>query len=244
MSTRPSLLRIATRSFPVLFGLILVLFGVPFLYVAFSTGTGEPELRTSGVVGQGTITDKRIERETRIKKGGGLDVRTKYLLRYRFATQTGNAVDGEQAVSEKTWNSLEPNAKAAVRYVPGNPALNRLDAEARSGEIVPLAVGGVAVLGGAILFMVGTIRARRVVSLLRNGRPVQAKIVKMDGRTVRGRTSYVIHYSYEDAEGRTYNGKSLPMTDKDASGWKAGDTGRARIDASHPAFSAWVGEDD
>lgn len=238
-----SFARIAPRSFAFVLGVIAFGIGLIFCVIGFSGGSEERALRREGRVSQGTVLEKRIEHVTRRKKGGGIEEQRLHLIRYRFTTQGGATPEGEQAVGEALWRSLRQDGPVAIRYLESDPFANRLDAEPGSVIDTFLVVSGLFAAAGVVLIAWGLWTARRTVALLRTGTPCVASVTRVESRTVRRRTTYRIHYTYEAPGGGMQKGKSLALTANEAEGWKAGDTGRIRVDPNRPRASAWVGHE-
>lgn len=241
MSSRPSLVRVAARSFPFVFGLALLVFGLPILLTGLRVGAGERALKRDGVVSRGTVIERSLNRETSPKKGS--ESRTVYMLRYRFPAGSGTSVEGEQALSEATWKRLQRDGPVAIRYLPADPFVNRVDAEPRGGGERLTIAGAAMTVAGWAFFLPGLLAVRRTRMILRRGMVLDAKVARIDERTVRGRKSYTIHYTYRDPAGTAREGKSLPLTAAEAESWKVGASGRVRADPTRPERSVWVGRD-
>lgn len=245
MSTAPSFVRIARHSAAFVLGLILLVFGLPILATGIRAGGSDRRLARNGVLSQGTVIARSLNRDIRQRKGGATESRTIYVLRYRFAAGGGTTVEGEQAISEQRWKRLERDGPVAIRYLPADPFVNRVEGEARGGGgrlLTP--VGGGLSLVGLACFLSGLLSSLRTRAILRDGTPLRATVATVDVRRVRGRTSCTIHYTYRDPAGTAREGKSPPMSASEADGWKPGATARIRIDPDRPERSAWVGREN
>ena len=240
MPTSPSFLRIAPRSFAFVLGLALSAIGIVILSVGLWSKSGDLALARDGVVVSGTVTDKRVEHVLRQKKGGGMDERTRRIVRYRFNTRAGTTQEGERDVTDAIWAQLEQNGPIAIRYLESDPFTNRPDLEPISGADPFLVIGGLIGSIGLLVFAGGVRTVRGVTALLRDGTLSEGDITAIDARKVRGRTTSRIGYTYS-VSGTSYSGKSLPMTDTEVSGWKVGDRGAIRYDPARPGRSTWVG---
>jgi hypothetical protein len=241
MST-PSFPRLAARSFPFVLGVALAAIAVPVLVVGISGNAVERELGRHGLVTEGTVLDKESTRVTHRKKGGGTETETTYSVRYRFAIGAGAAFEAERQVGEMAWKGLHQDGPVAIRYLPGDPTVNRLEAERTTGIDMLTGIGiGLAAVGLCGMAL-GVLSIRRLLHVLRNGATADARVSAVDARTVRGRTTYLVRYTFQDDKGVEQSGKSLPLTAAEASGWKEGSRARIRFDPQKPARNAWVGE--
>jgi hypothetical protein len=242
MPSEPSFARIALRSFPFVFGAVLLAIAVPVLIAGVGGDAQERALKSRGVVTDGTVLDKESTRTTRQKRGGATEITTTYSVRYRFGIGAGAAFEAQQPVSEETWKPLHQNDRVAVRYLPDDPAVNRLDAERQSGRRTLAAIGGLVAAVGVGFLAAGILGVRRIRGILLHGVPAKATVTAIDTRSVRGRSSYVIRYRYHDEAGADRNGCSLPLAADEVAGWKVGATARIRVDPRRPERSAWVGK--
>lgn len=105
-------------------------------------GMSEIRLAVSGVDGKATITSLR-EHSYRVGRtyGGGsgvvgrIEQRTDYYVTFRFAPD-GRELQLEQPVSEGFFKDLERGKTITIRYLAGNPELNRIDPERSYWAIV------------------------------------------------------------------------------------------------------------
>jgi hypothetical protein len=238
----PSFARLAARSFPVIFGVALAAIAVPVLVVGLTGNAVERELGRRGLVAQGTVVDKESTRVTHRKKSGATETQTTYSVRYRFAIGAGAAFEAERQVGEEAWKPLRQDGPVAVRYLPEDPTVNRLDAERTAGVSTLAAIGIVLAAAGLGGMALGTLAVRRLLWILRHGATADARVSAVDSRTLRGRTTFIVRYTFRDDDGVEQSGKSLPLTAAEAASWKEGARARIRFDPQKPARNAWVGE--
>ena len=150
----------ATRSFATVLGLVVFLIGLVLVFVGVSSGAEERALARQGLVAQGTVAEKRIDHVTRRKRGGGTAEETLHVVRYRFATRLGAALDGEQAVSDALWQGLRQDGPIAVRYLEANPFANRVAAEPGANPDRYLAAG-ILIASAGFVFLVVLIHGKR-----------------------------------------------------------------------------------
>jgi hypothetical protein len=232
------LVRLARRSFWLLFGGIWLFVGLVFLAFSVVFAFHEFEYATSGVTTTGVVLTRDIE-------PAGSNSSTQYRVSYRFTTVQGEVVEGSDAVSVATWERLQERGPIEVRYLPGRPSSNRLALGADSALPLLLLLVGLVIAGaGAVVFvraLRGILEARR---LLRLGRATVAAVIRIDETnvTVNGRQQFKVRYSYRDQQDRTHEGDSGYLDWDEAMHWKPGDRVAIRYDPGRPDESLWIGQ--
>ncbi len=141
---------LAGQSFPLWFGAIWLVCGVPFLaiglYTAVEAVREEQRFRRDAEVGEGLVLAKRIGRNG--------DSRT-YRVEYRFRAPDGTMLTRETSVSPELWDRLVEREPVRVRFLPDRPERQRLDDEGPdwTGSLIFSGLGLVFVpLGGWVFF--------------------------------------------------------------------------------------------
>jgi hypothetical protein len=150
-----------SRSFTV-FGLVVLVAGLGFIYLGVTRGAEARALARHGVVVQGTVTDKRIDHVTRRRRGGTEEERV-YVVRYRFPIRSGAGIDGEQPVGEALWRTLHQDGAIAVRYLESDPFNNRPEAE-RTSEADLFLLAGLLLASASFTFLAVLIHKNRRVA--------------------------------------------------------------------------------
>jgi hypothetical protein len=82
----------------------------------------DERLEREGLVAQAEVTAKSITRSG--GRGGGT---THYNLEFRFVTVAGAVVEGTDRVGAERWDRIQEHDTLAVRYVPDDPTVYRLE---------------------------------------------------------------------------------------------------------------------
>jgi hypothetical protein len=94
-----------------------------WMAAAFDTEYRNDErLAREGLVAQAEVTAKSITRS-----GGRGGSTTHYNLEFRFITVAGATVEGAGRVGAERWDRIQEHDKLAVRYVPDDPTVYRLE---------------------------------------------------------------------------------------------------------------------
>ena len=125
----PSFHGLAKRSFWLFFGGIWLLTGLVMFVVAAGTALQERTWAAEAVQTTGMVVTKDII-------PADSDSSTEYRVRFRFTTQDGSAVEGNQEVEVETWEGLTERGPVEVHYLPSSPSSARLEpgAERPAGE--------------------------------------------------------------------------------------------------------------
>jgi hypothetical protein len=114
---------LARRSFPIWFGGIWLLCGVPFLivgvYVGIDTLREQERYASEAQVTQGMVLTKRISR--------GSQESTTYWVRYRFEAPDGAEVTSETKVSGALWDRLVEREPVRITYLRDRPGAHRIE---------------------------------------------------------------------------------------------------------------------
>lgn len=134
---RRTFFALARRSFPICFGGIWLVCGVPFLvigiYVTIDTMRLQDRFTNEAQVVQGMVLTKRIHSGN---KSGNKET-TSYLVGYRFRASDGTVVRSETKVSGTLWDRLVEREPVQVTYLPDQPRTHRIE-EQGPDWIVPL----------------------------------------------------------------------------------------------------------
>ncbi len=99
-----------------LVGIVFALVGIALALTVVNNAWEQRQYAAEGQVGEGTVLDKRKERQNR---------RTHHLISYRFTTADGLVGEGEGEVLSVAWDTLGPGSPVRVEYVAGSPRINR-----------------------------------------------------------------------------------------------------------------------
>lgn len=233
----PSFLGQAKRSFWLFFGGIWLLAGLIMLVVAVGMGIQERTWVSEAVATSGIVLTKDIV-------PADSDSSTQYRVRFRFTTQDGSTVEGNQDVDVSTWEGLTERDPVDVYYLPSSPSSARLEPDANLFMVVIFFLFG-AVFGGiggvlVVRAVRGLIRARR---LLRSGVDAMATVTSVEQTNVsfNRRQQFRVRYTYRDQQGGEHGGDSGYLEWEEASSWNEGDSVAIRYDPQRPAESLWVG---
>jgi uncharacterized protein DUF3592 len=232
----PTLLSHAKRSFWLFFGGIwlsvgLVMF-VAAIGMALEERSWDTAVRTSGMV----LTKDIVQADS--------ESSTQYRVRFRFSTEDGRTIEGDEEVEVATWEALSERGPIDVYYRPTSPTSARLEPGADPfGALMFLAFGLVFGGIGGVLFgraVIGLLRARR---LLASGIDAEATVMAVEQTNVsfNRRPQYRVRYSYRDGAGREHAGDSGYLDWDEASTWSEGDRAAIRYDPRRPVESLWVG---
>lgn len=235
--SRPSLVRLAFRSFLLLFGAIMLFVGSILLFIAGSDVRTAREYEATGRRAQGEVIRKDLRRATS-------NTSTSYELTYRFGS-AGRALERTESVDVHVWEAVEPGHRVEVEYLPGNGGSVRLAGRDGSGSWIAAAVGGGIALVGAVLFSIGGRALVRRWRIYRTGTSAPGTVTDVRETNVRvnNRTQWAVHYTYRDHVGQTRTGDSGPLPPGEAQEWQQGDTGLVRFDPERPERSVWVGKE-
>ena len=128
-----------------------------------------------------------------------------------------------------------------------------------AGGVVQWASGGDLMIGAAfaglgIVFalvgfgalLVASRQRRRVERLLREGIPLEARVVgaKAQGSRYRDGTPWRVRYRYTAPDGRAHEGESFDGPGDEARRWQKGERAAIRVDPGDYATSIWIGATD
>lgn len=226
----------AKRSFWLFFGAIWLLVGV--LMLVIGAGMAIEERAWSGAVRTtGMVLTKDIVR-------ADSDSSTQYRITFRYRTEAGQTVEGDQQVAVATWERLTERGPVDVFYLPGSSDPARLEPGSDPvGALIFLAFGvGLTAVGGT-LFGRALLRLMRSRRLLRSGVDADATVSAVEQTDVsfNRRQQFRVRYDYRDSAGGTHAGDSGYLEWEEASAWKVGDTVAVRYDPQRPNESLWMG---
>jgi hypothetical protein len=89
----------------------------------------------------------------------------------------------------------------------------------------------------------GIRHTRSVARLVRTGIAGEATVTAIAPAriTINGEPQWRINYHYQDSRGRTYTGRSQPLSPDEVAEWQPGQRGPIRYDPRVPGKSAWLG---
>lgn len=108
----------------------------------------DSRLAAQGPRAAGTVIRKELVRSA--------DGDSDHLVIYRFALPSGQEVTSQRGLPKDRWDALAPGAPLTVVYAADNPKRNFPEGAGITSLAAPLVVtlvfGGLAILGGAVLF--------------------------------------------------------------------------------------------
>lgn len=229
----------ARRSVLLWVGTLFLILGLVFSTIGIRTWLEEQAYNTRGLDVQAVVLDKTLVRANRQD-----NIRTQYLVTYRFTSANGEEIDGTADVPVEEWERLEPGQTFPVTYLPDKTDSSRPPGgDEWIAALVFSIIGGVfTLLGGGLAFF----DARDLVRAVR----VSHHGLVTDGTVLRSNPSstsinrvpqWHVHYRYRDHFGRTQEGVSHLMSPEEGSTWKEGDRGTVRFDRERPELSVWMG---
>lgn len=233
----PSLLGQAKRSFWLFFGAIWLLAGVVLLVVAVGMALQERQWSSEAVQTTGIVLTRDIV-------PADSDSSTQYRVRFRFTTQDGSTVEGNQDVDVGTWEGLRERDPVEVHYLASSPSSARLEPGANVSTAVVFFLFGAVFgsIGGVLVVRAvrGLIRSRR---LLRSGIDAEATVTGVEQTNVsfNRRLQFRVRFKYHDQQGAEHEGDSGYLEWEEASTWNEGDRLAIRYDQQRPAESLWIG---
>jgi hypothetical protein len=232
----PSYLALARRSFWLFFGAIWLCVGLALLAGGVVFAATEAQY-ADAVATTGLVLGKDIV-------PADSDSSTEYRVRYRFTTDNGETVEGDEAVSVEAWEALVERGPIVVYYLPARPGASRLSAGA--DPTGPLIFGLMGIIFGGIggILVVHSLRdIRRARRLLTLGTPVRATVlgVEQTNVSINRRNQFRVRYTYRDALGREYEGTSGYLDWTEAETWDPGDECLVHFDPARPEESYWIG---
>ena len=220
------------------FGLAFTGFGLLDLGIAIQTGSREAHFERDSQSAQATIVAKDMKRASQQENSG-----TEYRLRFRFAPPGGAVVEGTAEVPVEQWESEQPGATLAVRYLPEDPTNHRLAGKGSWFDTIMWSVFGI-VFGsiGVSLLWRRIRRVRLTVRLMRDGTAAEGTVVRVmpTGFSVNRVNQWRIQYQYTDTSGQRRDGASDLMPPEQAKRWKAGERIAVRFDPAAPGKSIWI----
>jgi len=233
-------------SFLIIFGLLWLVFAVPFLLFGLYMIRTEQRFAKEGITVAGTLTNKTVE-ENREKDRETKKIRiTKsYYAHYSFATKEGVQIQAKDSVDKEVWDGLSDKSPIQIQYLPDSPNSNRVARESSIiGGVLLGAFGVLALIIG--VYSLGYDIKKRLYAkrLINNGFLTDGTIlrVRMGELTINDITQYLVDYSYRDQRGGVFEGRSEHMTPEEASAWKEGDKCKVRFDRDQPSKSIWLGQ--
>jgi hypothetical protein len=191
------------------------------------------------VTDQAEVVAKSVEGATRDGHSS-----TRYLVTYRFATESGAKLERTEQISVEEWEGLAEGDALTVRYLERDPATART--RPPTPAWAPPLVAGItalfALLGAAIAWP-GWRRALVVMRVQRHGAAAEAVVVGVDptGMKINRVPQWRLRYEFRDALGRTQQGVSDYMRPSEAAEWRVGDRGAIRYDVDRPMDNLWLG---
>jgi hypothetical protein len=141
--TRPDVSRIALGICA-----LFVMVGLAVIGAVWGAYLTDSRLEASGPRAEGVVLRKEFIRSS--------DGDSDYLVHYRFAVPSGQAVTAQRHVSRALWTTLQPGSRLAVVYAPDNPRRSFPEGHGVSSlwapALVTLLFGSLAILGAAILY--------------------------------------------------------------------------------------------
>ena len=233
-------MRLATRSFWLLFGGVFLSVGLVFLLTGVPLMLGEQRFEAEAQAAEGTVLTKTIRRAN-TDDGNS----TEYRVTYRFTATDGRTIEDSDALGVEAWEALTEQGPITVEYLARDPETNRV-AGADSWLLVgiTLVLGGVLAAIGGVLFFAALRQVLRQGRLWRSGLVAAGEVTGVDETNVRvnRRQMWRFTYRYLDQKGKGQTGRSGYLSFREATAWQAGDRGEVRYDAEHPERSLWVGK--
>lgn len=229
-------------SFPILFGGIWLVVGLPFLITAIVVFVQDRRLDREGLLVQGMVLAKDIRRSSSSGSSGSRSS-TSYYVTYRFRTADEQVIEDESQVDYSRWTSLTERGPIPIVYLPDRPASNKVAGESHLLLVVIFGIlGAVFGIGGSAIFGWGVRSAWLSSRLERSGVEVPATVVGVEESniSVNRRRQWRLTYEYQDLRGRTRT-KSFHLPEEEARAWKPGAPARVRIDPDRPSRAVWMG---
>jgi hypothetical protein len=233
----PSFLGQARRSFWLFFGAIWMVAGLILLVVAVGMAFQEQTWESDAVQTTGIVLTKDII-------PADSDTSTQYRVRFRFATEDGNTVEGSQEVEVGTWEALTERDPVAVYYLPSSPSSARLEPGSGMFIVVIFFLFGTIFGGiGAVLVVRALRGLSRTRRLLATGVDAEATVTAIEQTNVmvNRRPQFRVRYTYRDQQGAEHGGDSGYLDWEEATSWNVGDHVAIRYDPARPAESQWIG---
>ena len=236
---RPLILKLLSRFVLLWVGGIFFAVGVMSAYFGLDEWQKQQRFKTESVQAQGMVVRKSLERATR--EG---NLRTKYLVSYRFSSADGLTVEQTGEVSVDEWERLDEGIPFTVTYLPSDPHTARTDAGSEWWE--PLALGAFGSLFAFIGIFIGQSDLRRVLLILRlsrNGFTAEGTVTKVwaSGTSINRVPQWQLSYEFRDHIGRMHQGESDLLSPDEAVAWEPGKKGAVRFDRERPQDSVWIG---
>jgi hypothetical protein len=235
----PSLWQLAKTSIVLWVGLLFVPIGTVFIGVSISMALEERAFANRGQTADATVIAKSLE-----KANFDNNPATRYIVRYRFTTPAGAAVEQTRQVSVEEWERLAPGSILPIRFLPERPVDERpADESTWVGVASFLALGLIVVAVGIPLLVSALREISRQRRLWRTGTTVPALVTDVAGSStiINGVRQWEIHYSYTDPAGAKHQGCSNCMPEDEARQWRRGERANARIDPNATGSSIWLG---
>jgi hypothetical protein len=241
MNQTRTFLTVARRSFPFCFGGIWLLCGLPFLILGIVFVVKEFRLEARFEKEAQTAEGILLTKSRRTNKNS-----KSYWVSYRFRAADGAVIKNEAQVGADDWERLTERQPIPVKYLPGQPETNRIEA-GKTGWLLALiftALGIFFVPVGGLIFLKGMRGITRDLSLARDGLITAATVTEVSESDVsfNGVPQWRIRYRYHDQRGRPHLGESGPMPPEEAHAWQVGDQGSVRFDWRAPKKSIWIGK--
>jgi hypothetical protein len=235
----PSLWQLAKNSVVLWVGLVFVPVGAVLVCVAINLALDELAFAKRGQTADATIVDKSLQ-----KADFDHNPSTRYLIHYRFATPAGVQLDETKVVSVEEWERLAPGSILQIRVLPGARLETRVTQKSDWSAAVALTVLGlIFVAVGAPLMWLAVREIHRQRKLWRTGTTVPAVVTSVapSSTWINRVQQWEIRYAYTDASGSKHTGRSNSMPRNEATHWRSGDRGRARVDPNAADSSIWLG---
>lgn len=223
-----------------LFGFFWAILSLPFILVGYSFLQDEIRYEKESVVTTGTLLSKNTTQST----DSDGHTSTHYVANYEFKDLQGETIQGESNIERDRWNELIINQPVEIQYVKGSTSKNRIKQEPSYVlSYIFCGIGGFAFLLG-VVFMTIYIRKNLKFKRINNsGILASATVtsVRPGNLEINGVRQWVIHYSYQDYQGKQQKGETGYLSPDDANAWKSGDKGQIKFDSSNSAESIWLG---
>lgn len=187
----------------IVFFMLFTFLSVILLIGILSEFTDAWRLQQSGVITQGRISSRTIS--------SGKS--TSYYLIYQFNVNGSDTkFTRKQAVRHATYEQHPEGSPVTVAYLPNNPNISRLAGKDSDDSVMqtslPVSIFMVFFTGAFMVFLLRPVARDRW--LARNGRILEGKVVKCDGRMAGSKHRYfrlMVQYQFLSPSGLTLSGK-------------------------------------
>ena len=189
-------------------------FAVLFTGLGIQSVSGSRALERNGLDSVAVIIDRRV----RIRRDSDGHPRRSYRLQYSFTTATGQMVEGRQSVTRAFFNAVPVGQEVAVRYLPNDPGVNRVEHRGMAGDYLVLGFG----FAASVAFLIVTALVLRekasLIRAVRRGELREARVAahEITTSTINDRSLYrFVWVDAAGAEGRSamHEFENLPALD-------------------------------